>query len=104
MGDAAVDKRGGWAEGPGGRVLPVVTVALAVIAQLIVLVPFTVASGLVAPLWAIVLLYLVWAGAAFLLVRVARRRPLMAPLVPAANALVLWAVISIGQAWLGWTP
>lgn len=104
MGDAAVGKRGGWAEGPGGRVLPVVVVAVAAIAQLVVLVPFTVASGLVAPLWAIVALYLLWAGAAYLFVRLARRRPLATPVVPAANALLLWAVITLGQQLLGWTP
>jgi hypothetical protein len=71
--------------------------------QLIVLVPFTVASGLLAPAWAIVLLYGLWAAAAVVLVRTARRNPFAALLVPAANAAVLWLAITAGGTWLGWT-
>lgn len=85
------------------RVARIVTVAVAYVAQAVVLVPFTVASGLIAPLWAVVGLYAVWAAATVLLVRTARRRPFAAPLVPLANAAVLWLVIMLGERVLGWT-
>ncbi len=66
---------------------------------------FTVgAIGLVSvPAWGIVVLVGTWAAAAALLVRTVRRTPLIAMLVPVANALVLWGVVMVGEAWLGWT-
>jgi hypothetical protein len=91
------------ADRPSGKALSVAAIAVAVVLQLIVLVPFTVASGLLAPLWAIITLYVVWLVAATALVAVARRRPLAAPLVPIVNAAVLWGVITFGGAVLGWT-
>jgi hypothetical protein len=78
-------------------------IVLAAVLHLIVLVPFTVASGLLAPLWAVGILYVVWAGFAALLVVVARRRPFLTMLVPVANAAVLWLVITLGEQALGWT-
>lgn len=92
-----------WMSRPAGRALPIAVVTLAAILQLVVLVPFTVASGLLAPLWAVVALYALWLVATTVLVHTARRRPLAAPLVPIGNALLLWVVISAGEAWLGWT-
>jgi hypothetical protein len=93
----------GTHSGPAGRIARILVVAAAGVAQLVVLVPFTVASGLLAPLWAIVLFYVLWLVAAFVLVRLARRRPFVTPLVPVANAALLWLAISAGEAWLGWT-
>ncbi len=78
-------------------------VVLAVILQAIVLVPFTVASGLLAPLWAIAVFYVLWVIATGALVLVARRRPLLAPLVPIVNAALLWGGITFGDVVLGWT-
>jgi hypothetical protein len=96
--------QGGRAEErPRGSVLSLVTVVLAVALQLVVLVPFTVASGLLAPLWAVVALHGLWLAAAFVLLRTARRRPLAAPLVPVANGLLLWLALTLGELWLGWT-
>lgn len=89
---------------PGRRALPVLAVAVAVVGHLVVLVPFTVASGLLAPLWAVVGLHGLWLAGALVLLRLARHRPLLAPLVPAVNAAVLWAALSAGGLWLGWTP
>lgn len=86
-----------------GRWLAALVLTVAVVLQLVVLVPFTVASGLVAPLWAVAVLYVLWGGAAATLALVARRRPTATPLVPIANAAVLWFVITAGEAWLGWT-
>lgn len=102
MGDAPVTQRG-WAGGAGGRVGRVVAVIVAVALQLVVLVPFTVASGLLAPRWAVVTFYAVWVVAAVVLVLTAVRRPLLSPLVPLANGVVLWLAITAGDLWLGWT-
>jgi len=88
---------------PGGRVLPIAAVVVAGVAQLVVLVPFTVASGLVAPAWAIAVLIAMWIAFAFAFVRIARRRPLMTLLVPVANAALLWLAITAGERLLGWT-
>jgi hypothetical protein len=85
------------------RWLRIGSVTLATALQLVVLVPFTVASGLVAPLWAIVGFYLLWGAAAAVLVVVARRRPTAALLVPIANLAVLWGGITLGEQLLGWT-
>jgi hypothetical protein len=79
-----------------------IAIVIAAILQLIVLVPFTVASGLVAPPWAIATLSLVWFLCAAVLWQVAIRRPLAAPAIPIANAAVLWAAIAAGETWLGW--
>lgn len=94
--------KAGSTDGPG-RLLRVAAIVLAAALQLVVLVPFTVASGLVAPLWAMLALYVLWAAAVLLLVRTARRQPLAAPLVPVANAVLLWLAITLGELALGWT-
>src|SRR5680860_853565 len=71
---------------PGGRVLPIAAVVVAGVAQLVVLVPFTVASGLVAPAWAIAVLIAMWIAFAFAFVRSGRGRPLRTRLGPVARA------------------
>lgn len=88
---------------PRGRVLRGVAVAVAVVGQLIVLVPFTVGSGLLAPLWAVVALYAIWAVAAVGLVLLARTRPFTTLLVPIANINLWWLLMTIGERFLGWT-
>lgn len=105
MDDAVVGRQGARSDGGDrlGRALPVLAVVLAGALQLVVG-WFTLASGLLAPLWAIGLLAVAWLVAVAVLVRISRRRPLAAPLVPVANGLLLWAVLSAGQGWLGWTP
>ncbi len=80
----------------------IVVIVLAVLLQLVVGF-FTLATGLLAPLWAIVVFGLVWLGAVFVLVRLARRRPQLSPLVPLGNALLLWAGLAAGDVLLGWT-
>ncbi len=66
---------------------------------------FTLAAiGLVAvPVWGIVLLAGAWLAASVALVYLARRRPLLTLVVPAANVLVLWGVVAAGGAWFGWS-
>ncbi|HUG84963.1 MAG TPA: hypothetical protein VMM13_10380 [Euzebya sp.] len=77
-------------------------IVIAVLLQLVVLVPFTVSSGLVAPLWAIIALGLLWLIAAAVLWQVAIRQPFATPVIPIANAVLLWAAITAGETWLGW--
>lgn len=86
-----------------GRVVTTLIVAVAVVLQLVVAVPFTAASGLLAPLWGVVAAWMLWLVAAIALVLVARRRPLLAPVVPLVNVVLLWALITGGDLWLGWT-
>jgi hypothetical protein len=89
--------------GSGHQPLQVIAVASAVVGQAVVLVPFTVASGLVAPWPAIALLHALWLVMAWALWLVARRQPLAAPLVPLANAGLLFGLITVGETVLGWT-
>jgi hypothetical protein len=89
--------------GSGARPLRLVAVGSAIALQAVVLVPFTVGSGLLAPLWAVVVLYLLWGASAVALWFTARRRPLAAPLVPLVNAALLFGLVSFGEAVLGWT-
>lgn len=102
------DAVSGTQEGSDGEssshVLRVVAVTVAAVLQLVVGY-FTVAAiGLISvPVWAIVLLAAAWLVAAAVLVRAARRRPLATPLVPVVNGLLLWAVVTAGDIWLGWT-
>ena len=86
------------------RWLRVAAVVVAAAAQIVVLVPFTLSSGLVAPLWAIVLLVALWLACTALLVAVARRRPLLAPLIPVGNFALWWLALMLGGQVLGWTP
>ena len=64
------------------------------------------ASGLLVPIWGIVVLYALWLALAFVLVRLLRgeaRRPMLAPLVPVAALAVWFAVVTAGEAIFGWT-
>jgi hypothetical protein len=81
----------------------ILAIVVAVALQAVVGVPFTVASGLLAPGWAVVAFSVLWLAFTVVLVAVARRRPLTAPLVPLANGLVLVLALTAGDIWLGWT-
>lgn len=65
--------------------------------------PYYLASGLVAPLWAIVLLLLAWLGLLALAVLAVRARSAWALLIPVAALAVWWAGITAGELFLGWT-
>jgi hypothetical protein len=74
------------------------------VAALLATLPFYLASGLVAPGWAIALLLVVWLGllaAAIWLLR--GRRPLWVPPIPVLAWLIWYGAISAGERWLGWT-
>lgn len=64
---------------------------------------FYLASGLVAPLWAVLLLWLVWLGLAVALIALWRIGSLVALAVPVVAVVVWHAVILAGQALLGWS-
>lgn len=84
---------------------PATAAAIAAGAGQLVVGYFTLAAiGLVAvPVWGIALLAGAWLAAGATLVYLARRHPLLTLAVPAANALVLWAVVAAGGAWFGWS-
>lgn len=92
-----------WVRDPYGRRLRAAAVAVAVVAQAITLVPFIVASGLVAPLWATIALVAAWVAAAAILALLARARPLATPLVPLGSLAVWWLALTAGERLLGWT-
>lgn len=64
---------------------------------------FYAASGLLAPLWAVIALLVIWTGLLVLAIVLLRRRPAWTLLVPAVAVLIWFATISAGDAWLNWT-
>jgi hypothetical protein len=85
------------------RILRMVAVGVGVALQLVVAVPFTLGFGLLAPPWGIATAWILWFAAVAGLVVVARRRPLLAPMVPLVNAGLLVALVTFGEFVLGWT-
>ena len=61
------------------------------------------ASGLLAPLWAVVALLVLWAALVVVAVRVHRRRGAWSLLVPVVAVALWFAVVTLGEALLGWT-
>ena len=84
------------------RVLAVVVVAAAAIAQVLIG-WLSLTSGLVAPLWAVGVFVLLWLAAVALFTRTAPRRPFVTPVIPLANGLLWWGALLAGGTWLGWS-
>ena len=63
---------------------------------------FYISSGLVAPLWGVLLLLAIWLALAVVLVRLRERGPVTL-LVPVAAGAIWFFVLWIGQALLDWT-
>jgi hypothetical protein len=63
----------------------------------------TLSLGLVAPAWAVTVLSMVWLVVAVVGWRWRRRRPILTMLAPFATAALAIAVVSLGDAYLGWT-
>lgn len=94
---ASRDQR--WPRGPLQIVLGALAVLLHLAGLWLVLV-----SGLVAPLWAIVVLGIVWLGACVPLVLGLRDGRRWVPLVPLGFAFLWFAAVNLGEIVLGWTP
>jgi hypothetical protein len=74
------------------------------LAATVALAPFFVASGLMAPGWAVALFVAVWLTLVVLGVLWIRRKPLWVVPIPFAAAAIWLGGMSAGGAWLGWTP
>ena len=64
---------------------------------------FYLASGLVAPLWAVIALMAIWIGLVVIGIIWFRRHPLRVLALPVAAAAIWWTVITLGERLLGWT-
>jgi hypothetical protein len=82
---------------------PIVVAALAGALHLVVGY-FYLASGLLAPLYGLIPLWIWWVFLAWVLVRLARRGSWWTPAVPVVAAVTWWVVLSLGETLLGWTP
>lgn len=60
------------------------------------------ASGLMAPLYGIAILWAIWIACTVLLVRFRRRGPILL-VVPIAAGLLWLGIMTLGDAFLGWT-
>ncbi|SNT49591.1 hypothetical protein SAMN05421812_107225 [Asanoa hainanensis] len=73
-----------------------------IVAHVVVLF-FYVVSGLVMPAWAVGVLVVIWAGLLAVAIALLRTRPPWTLVVPLVAVVVWFAVVSAGDAWLGWT-
>ncbi len=80
----------------------VVAVVIAALAQLLVGFFYT-ASGLMAPLWAILLLGLWWLILTYVGVLLVQRRSYLVLLVPVVAAATWFGAMTFGESVLGWT-
>jgi hypothetical protein len=87
-----------------GRILSYVGGWLAIVAML-VLAPFFLASGLMAPLWGVIIIMAIWVGLLVLgIVLLVKRRPLWVLPIPVLALGLWWLIMSLGGYFLGWTP
>ena len=96
-------RNGSVVDDHGSSALPVVAAVVAAAAHLVAGF-YYLASGLLAPLWAVLLLLVVWAVLAWVGARLVKRRSYLVLLVPVVAAAVWLGVMSLGGAVLGWTP
>src|SRR5690349_12469502 len=61
------------------------------------------ASGLVAPGWAVIVLLVIWLALFAVAIYLLRNRPRWTPVIPVVAVAIWFAGISAGEAWLGWT-
>ena len=69
---------------------------------LLAVLPFYIASGLAAPLWAIILLLLFWAALLVCAIRWLTRRPWVVLALPLVAFAVWWGSLMLGERLLGW--
>ena len=75
---------------------------LGIVGHVVVLYLYLV-SGLVVPAWALGVLLAIWVGLLLLAIFLLRTRPAWTLLVPVGAVAIWFAVVSAGDAWLGWT-
>ena len=85
-----------------GPLGPLVVGVLAGIAHLV---PgmFILVSGLVAPLWAVLLMALVWSVLLMVLVTLVGRRSWWTPVIPVLAAAFCLGTVLLGEALFGWS-
>lgn len=99
----AMGSEAGWSTGDAGRIVSFV-LGWVGIAAMLAIGPFYLAAGLMAPLWAVVVLVAIWLGLfALAIVLIVRRRPLLILPVPVAALGLWWLVLTLGERFLGWT-
>jgi len=69
---------------------------------LLAVLPFYVSSGLVAPLWAVVLVPLFWAALAVCAFRWFTRRPWVVLVLPMVAVAIWFLALTLGERLLGW--
>lgn len=84
------------------RVASLVGAGLAMAALAVVGI-FYASAGLVAPLWAVIMLMVFWVLLVVLGIRWFRRRPLRVVPLPFVAVVVWLAVVTLGEQLLGWT-
>lgn len=79
-------------------------IAAAVVAGIAMLVVgfFYLASGLVAPGWALILLWIVWLGLAWYGVMLARAGSYLVLAIPVVAAVIWYGALTLGEQVLGW--
>lgn len=60
------------------------------------------ASGLVAPFWAIVMLWIIWLALAWYGLRLARTGSYLVLVLPFAGGAIWYVVLTVGEQALGW--
>lgn len=85
-----------------GRIVEYVVPILGMTLMIVVL-PFYLASGLTAPLWAIVVLLFIWVLLFRQAIKWFRTHPLRVALLPFIAAAIWFGVMVAGEAFLGWT-
>ena len=83
------------------RILERVVATLGVLGLFAVL-PFFVASGLAAPLWAVALLLAFWLALLVTAIRQFTRHPWPILAMPFVAAAVWWLTMTLGESVLGW--
>lgn len=84
---------------PAGRILALVGLILYLVTGVF---PFA-ASGLVAPLWGIVVLYVGWLIGLWVTIRLFRSRSLWTLAMPVVALAFWWVVLTIGESAFDWT-
>jgi hypothetical protein len=76
--------------------------ALALVGHALIALPL-LSIGLVAPFYAVAAFWLLWCLMLVAILRIRQTRPLLAPLIPIATAVVVFTVLVLGGEFLHWS-